>query len=70
MSADDRFGVMVGEGVAAGAGIHVGSVVNVLLNTQEGALNNLEFTVVGVFRTFSKDYDARASASAWPMPRS
>jgi len=56
---DDHFGLMAGEGVAAGAGIHVGSVVNVLLNTQEGALNNLEFTVVGVFRTFSKDYDAR-----------
>ena len=56
---DDRFGLMAGEGVAAGAGIHVGSVVNLLLNTREGALNNLEFTVVGIFRTFSKDYDAR-----------
>lgn len=60
LAAADRFGIMVGEGVAAGAGIHVGSVVNLLVNTQEGALNNLEFTVVGVFRTFSKDYDARA----------
>ena len=59
LTPDDRFGLMAGEGVAAGAGIHVGSIVNLLLNTQEGALNNLEFTVVGIFRTFSKDYDAR-----------
>ena len=55
----DRFGIVIGEGVASGAGLHVGSVVNVLLNTEEGALNNLEFNVVGVFRTFSKDYDNR-----------
>jgi len=59
LQATDRFGIVIGEGVAGGAGIQVGSVVNVLLNTEEGALNNLEFNVVGVFRTFSKDYDNR-----------
>ena len=63
---DDRFGVMIGEGVASGAGLHPGDVVNLLLNTEEGALNNLEFKVVGVFRTFSKDYDARAVRNALP----
>jgi len=30
------------------------------MNTADGALNSLEFQVVGVFQTFSKDYDARA----------
>ena len=30
------------------------------MNTAEGALNTLDFDVVGVFRTFSKEYDARA----------
>jgi putative ABC transport system permease protein len=31
-----------------------------MVNTLEGALNTLEYEVVGVFRTFSKDYDDRA----------
>lgn len=60
LAPDDRFGMVVGDGVASGLGLHVGDVVNVIVNTEEGALNNLEFTIVGIFRTFSKDYDARA----------
>ncbi len=63
---EDRYGIMLGEGVAAGLALHRGDVVTLLLNTGEGALNNLEFTVVGVFRTFSKDYDARAVRIALP----
>ena len=66
LTGDDRFGAMIGEGVASSAGLHPGDVVNLLLNTEEGALNNLEFKVVGVFRTFSKDYDARAVRVALP----
>jgi putative ABC transport system permease protein len=31
-----------------------------LLNTAEGALNTQEFEVIGIFQTFSKDFDARA----------
>jgi putative ABC transport system permease protein len=62
----DRFAIMIGEGVATGMALKTGDVVNLLLNTEEGALNNLEFTVVGVFRTFSKDYDARAVRIALP----
>ncbi len=60
LEAKDSFGIMIGEGVASAAGLKPGDVVTLLLNTQEGALNNLEFTVVGVFQTTSKDYDARA----------
>ena len=56
----DRFGIMLGQGVAKGAAVRPGDVVTLLVNTEEGALNNLEFTVIGVFQTFSKDYDARA----------
>ena len=66
LAADDRFGVVVGEGVASGMALQVGDRINLLLNTEEGALNNLEFTIVGVFRTFSKDYDARAVRIALP----
>jgi putative ABC transport system permease protein len=60
LEAADHYTIMVGEGVASGMALKTGDVVNLLLNTEEGALNNLEFTVVGVFRTFSKDYDAHA----------
>ncbi len=69
LDAGDRFGVMIGEGVATGADLHPGAVVNLLLNTEEGALNSLEFKVAGVFRTFSKDYDARAVRIALPDAR-
>ena len=60
LEAGDRYGIMLGEGVASGMALKTGDVINLLINTEEGALNNLEFTVVGVFRTFSKDYDAHA----------
>jgi putative ABC transport system permease protein len=66
LEAKDRFAVMIGEGVASGMNLHDGDTVNLLLNTEEGALNNLEFTIVGIFRTFSKDYDAHAIRIALP----
>ena len=37
-----------------------GDTVTVLLNTSEGALNTQEFRVVGIFQSFSQDFDARA----------
>lgn len=56
----DTFGVAIGEGVAAALQLKPGSYLTLMINTSEGALNTLEFQVVGVFRTFSKDYDDRA----------
>ncbi len=63
---EDTYGVLLGEGVAKSLKLEVGSFVTVLANTPDGALNSLEFEVVGVFRTFSKDYDARAIRVALP----
>ena len=40
--------------------LHPGDHAMLLLNTAEGALNSLDFEVVGIFQSFSKDYDARA----------
>jgi len=57
---DDPFGVIVGEGVAAALQLETGSPLNLTISTPDGALNTLEFNVVGVFRSFSKDYDDRA----------
>ena len=56
----DAFGVAIGEGVATALQLKPGSYLTLMINTPEGALNTLEFQVVGVFRTFSKDYDDRA----------
>jgi putative ABC transport system permease protein len=60
LTGNDINGMLVGEGVAKSLGIGVGSFVTILANTPEGALNTLEFKVVGVFRTYAKDFDARA----------
>jgi putative ABC transport system permease protein len=56
----DAFGAVIGEGVAAALKLQPGSVLNLMVTTPDGALNTLEFEVVGVFRTFSKEYDDRA----------
>lgn len=57
---EDVFGIVVGEGVAAALKLKPGSPLNLTISTPEGALNTLEFNVVGIFRSFSKDYDDRA----------
>jgi putative ABC transport system permease protein len=56
----DAFGMVIGEGVAAALQLHPGNFVTLMVSTPEGALNTLEYEIVGVFRTFSKDYDDRA----------
>lgn len=56
----DTHGILLGEGVARATGLKPGDRATLLLNTAEGALNSVDFDVTGVFRSFSKDYDARA----------
>jgi putative ABC transport system permease protein len=51
---------MLGEGVANALQLHTGDRATLLANTVYGALNTLDVEVVGVFQTFSKDFDARA----------
>ncbi|CAH1385949.1 ABC transporter permease [Candidatus Nitrotoga sp. M5] len=65
----DAFGVVVGEGVAAALDLRPGSFVTLMVNTSEGALNMLEYEVVGVFRTFSKEYDDRAVRISLPAAK-
>ncbi|MBA2689171.1 MAG: ABC transporter permease [Burkholderiales bacterium] len=55
----DHFSILVGEGVAKALGLKPGDQATLLLNTQQGALNSLEFEVAGIFRSFAKDYDDR-----------
>ena len=56
----DEFGIVVGEGLANAMKLKVGDSVNLVLTTREGAMNTLDFKVIGVFRSLSKEYDARA----------
>jgi putative ABC transport system permease protein len=60
LTAKDTYGILLGEGVASAMKLAPGDSATVLLNTPDGALNSLDFQIVGVFRTFSKDYDDRA----------
>jgi len=56
----DANGMMIGHGLAEALKLKPGDWATLVINTPDGALNSLEFQIVGVFQTFSKDYDARA----------
>jgi putative ABC transport system permease protein len=60
LAAGDEFAIVVGEGLANALKLKIGDSVNLLLTTREGAMNTLDFKLVGVFRSLSKEYDARA----------
>jgi putative ABC transport system permease protein len=57
---EDSSGVLIGDGVAKALALAPGDSVTLLMNTADGALNTTELNVVGVFQSFSKDFDARA----------
>lgn len=57
---EDQFGIVLGEGVAQSQKLVPGDRVNLLINNKDGSLNSLEFEVVGVFRSYSKEFDSRA----------
>ena len=57
---EDSYGIVLGEGVAKALQLKPGDYASLLVNTPDGALNSLEFNVVGVFRTIAKDYDDHA----------
>jgi putative ABC transport system permease protein len=60
LTVQDRYGILVGYGLAQALELKPGDRTTLVLPTAEGALNTLDFDVVGVFQSFSQDYDARA----------
>jgi putative ABC transport system permease protein len=60
LTASDGYAAMIGEGLAHALALKVGDRIDLVVSTPEGAANTLDFEVVGVFRTLSKEYDARA----------
>jgi putative ABC transport system permease protein len=59
LRATDRYQIVLGEGVANATKLGPGDRATILTSTADGALNTLDFEIVGTFRSFSKDYDAR-----------
>lgn len=53
-------GIVVGLGVAKSLGLKVGDRINLVMTLSAGAVNTLDFELVGVFQSFSKEFDARA----------
>ncbi len=57
---EDAHGMMLGHSLARALKLKTGDWATLVINTPDGALNSMEFEIVGTFQTFSKDYDAHA----------
>ncbi len=60
LAAADRFGIALGHGVAEALRLKPGDAVTLVASTPDGAINTQEFNVVGTFRSYSREFDARA----------
>ena len=69
MNGSDAFGMLIGRGLAQALQVKPGDYATLLASTLEGALNTLDLQVVGIFESFSNDYDARAVKIALPAAR-
>jgi putative ABC transport system permease protein len=56
----DHYHVELGHGVARALMLNPGDTAILLISTGEGAIDTLDLQVVGIFQSFSKDYDNRA----------
>lgn len=56
----DADGVLVGEGLAQALRLRPGDRVTILAGSRGGALNTLDLAVIGVFRSFSREFDSAA----------
>lgn len=56
----DLDGIVVGHGVAKSLGLGVGDRITLVMTLSAGAVNTLDFELVGIFQSFSKEFDARA----------
>lgn len=57
---NDQDGIIVGQGVARSLGLKVGDRINLVMTLSQGAVNTLDFEVIGIFQSFSKEFDSRA----------
>jgi len=60
LRAGDRYHAVVGHGVAQALSVKPGDSLTLLVSTAEGAMNTVDVELVGVFQSFSKEYDNRS----------
>lgn len=60
LSETDHDAMIVGMGVANSLGLRIGDRVTLVIALPSGALNTQDFELVGIFESFSKEFDARA----------
>lgn len=60
LKSSDLDGIVVGHGVAKSLGLKVGDRVTLVMTLPAGAVNTLDFELVGIFQSFSREFDARA----------
>lgn len=60
LRAADHYHAVIGHGVAQALDVKPGDDVTLLVSTAEGAMNTVDLQVVGIFQSFSKEYDNRA----------
>lgn len=65
----DTDGIVVGQGVAKSLGLKVGQRITLVMTLSQGAVNTLDFELVGIFQSFSKEFDARAVRIPLPAAR-
>lgn len=56
----DSDGVVIGQGIARLLNLHVGDRVTLIISLSQGAINTMDLQVIGVFQSFSKEFDSRA----------
>lgn len=57
---NDQDGIVIGQGVAKSLGLKIGDRVTLVITLSAGAVNTLDFELIGIFQSFSKEFDARA----------
>jgi putative ABC transport system permease protein len=60
LSDADRYSMLLGQGIAHVMKLNPGDHATLVVSTAEGAMNTLDFEVVGIFQSFSQEYDSRA----------
>lgn len=60
LTGTDHDGIVIGDGVAKSLGLKIGDRVTIVMTLAAGAVNTLDFELVGIFQSFSKEFDSRA----------
>ncbi len=60
LSDKDSDGMVIGQGVSRALNLQIGDRATLVISLAQGAVNTMDFEVVGIFQSFSKEFDARA----------